>query len=137
MRREKSCGFVAFKEEDGERLYLLIRSQRGEYGFPKGHTEPGETELETAERELKEETNVEVERVDGFRLQIEYMIPRRETVLKEAVYFLGRCKEGDIVCQEEEVSEAAFLRFEDALKLLPFENTRGVLREAEGFLRRL
>lgn len=40
---------------------VLRRTARGEYLFPKGHIDPGETEEETARREVAEETGVEAE----------------------------------------------------------------------------
>ena len=52
MRYIKSCGFVVYKEINDKRLYLIIRTSNGEYGFPKGHVEENETEHETAIREL-------------------------------------------------------------------------------------
>lgn len=135
MEYVKSCGFVAFQEIEGISHYLIIHSSNGDYGFPKGHMEHGETEHETAIRELKEETNVEVQIIDGFRHQLEYKLPNREDVMKRSVYFLGRCVNTDLVCQECEVSEAMFVPFETAIELLTFEDTKGILREADAFLR--
>ncbi len=40
---------------------VLRRTAKGEYLFPKGHIDPGETEEETARREVAEETGVEAE----------------------------------------------------------------------------
>ena len=134
MHYEKSCGFVAYKEKDDVRLYLIIRASNGEYGFPKGHVELNETEYETATRELKEETNVEVQIINGFRRQIEYKFPNKVDVMKQSVYFLGRCTEIDVVCQETEVSEVLFVPIEVALELLSFEDTRNILREADMYL---
>ena len=134
MHYEKSCGFVAYKEKDDVRLYLIIRTSNGEYGFPKGHVELNETEYETAIRELKEETNVEVQIINGFRRQIEYKFPNKVDVMKQSVYFLGRCSEIDVVCQETEVSEVLFVPIEVALELLSFEDTRNILREADMYL---
>lgn len=134
MHYEKSCGFVAYKEKDDVRLYLIIRTSNGEYGFPKGHVELNETEYETAIRELKEETNVEVQIINGFRRQIEYKFPNKVDVMKQSVYFLGKCSEIDVVCQETEVSEVLFVPIEVALELLSFEDTRNILREADMYL---
>ena len=134
MKYEKSCGFVAYQETAGIRLFLLIRALNGEYGFPKGHVEQGETELETAVRELKEETNIAVRIIDGFRRQISYRFPSKENVIKQAVYFLGKCTADRIICQTSEVSEAIFLPLDQALALLSFEDTKSILREANAYL---
>lgn len=134
MIYEKSCGFVTYSEKDDVRLYLIIRASNGEYGFPKGHVELNETEYETAIRELKEETNVEVQVIDGFRRQIEYKIPNKANVMKQSVYFLGKCTAVDVVCQESEVSEALFVPIEVALELLSFEDTKNVLKEADLYI---
>lgn len=134
MIYKKSCGFVAYKEIENERLYLIVRTSNGEYGFPKGHVENNETEHETAIRELKEETNIEVQIIDGFRRQIEYEFPNRPDVMKISVYFLGKYIKEEIVCQESEVLEARFVPIETALELLSFEETRNILREADTYI---
>lgn len=134
MVYEKSCGFVVYKELQGVRSYLIIRASNGEYGFPKGHVEGGETEYETAARELKEETNVEAKVIDGFRHQIEYNLPNKPNVIKRSVYFLGKCTAESIVCQESEVSEAEFVTFETALERLSFEDTKKILKKADSYI---
>ena len=134
MRFIKSCGFVAYKQIGNENYYLIIKSLNGDVGFPKGHMEPGESELETAIRELKEETGVDVKVIPGFRRQIEYELRRISDTIKQSVYFLGECISDNIVCQEAEVTEAGFVSYEDALKLLTFDETKNILGDAEKFL---
>lgn len=58
MKIIKSCGFVVYTDVFGERRYLVIESVNGDVGFPKGHAEAGESELETAIRELREEVGI-------------------------------------------------------------------------------
>ena len=50
--REKSCGCIIINKNK----VLLIKQTKGHWGFPKGHVEKDETEIETAIREVKEET---------------------------------------------------------------------------------
>ena len=55
MKYEKSCGAVIFRRAEGWNV-LLIRHTKGRHiSFPKGHVEQGETEAQTAEREIREE----------------------------------------------------------------------------------
>ena len=131
----KSCGFIAFKQENNENYYLIIKSINGDVGFPKGHTEVGESEIVTAIRELKEETNVEVEVIHNFREQIEYPLKRIPQTIKQSVYFLGRCISDEIVCQASEIKEARFLSYNDAISVLTFEETKRILSDAERFIR--
>lgn len=52
---------------DGDRVLLALRGKapdKGLWGFPGGHVEPGETALEAARRELHEETGVVATPVD-------------------------------------------------------------------------
>ncbi len=135
MEYEKSCGFVAYRQIEEKKEYLLIKSINGDVGFPKGHTEQGESEMETAIRELKEETNVTVEPVEGFRREISYSLPRKENTKKQVVYFLGKCVSERLTPQANEVKEAYFLPYEDAIKALTFEDTKKILKAAEAFLR--
>ena len=135
MRYIKSCGFVAYKQIENKNYYLIIKSLNGDIGFPKGHMEIGESELQTAIRELKEETCAEVEVISGFRYQIEYPLPRVPDAIKQSVYFLGKCTSESIICQETEVDSAEFIPYKDAIKMLTFEETKNILRDAELFIR--
>ena len=76
MTEEVSCGAVLYKKEDGLK-YLLILDRNGNYGFPKGHVEAGETFKETALREIKEETGVDALLDDGFLYSISYPIKEK------------------------------------------------------------
>lgn len=134
MKYITSCGFVTYKQANGRNSYLIIRSLNGDVGFPKGHVEAGESEIETALRELKEETNVDVEVIPGFRCQIEYEIPNSDGVIKRAVYFLGKCISDNVACQETEVTNAVFLPYEEAKKELTFNETKQILEKAEIFI---
>lgn len=134
MRYIKSCGFVAYKQIENKNYYLIIKSLNGDVGFPKGHMETGESEFETAIRELKEETGVEVKIISDFRYQIEYPLPRVPNAIKQSVYFLGKCTSDKIVCQETEVAWAGFVSYEKALEMLTFDETKRMLTEAELFI---
>ena len=134
MKYIRSCGFVAFRRVNGENQYLIIKSLNGDVGFPKGHMEPGESELQTAIRELKEETGISVEIINGFVRQIEYPLPRKADTVKQSVYFLGECITDEITCQECEVADAAFLPYKEALSKLTFDETKSILSDAEFFI---
>jgi RimJ/RimL family protein N-acetyltransferase/ADP-ribose pyrophosphatase YjhB (NUDIX family) len=130
---EKSCGAVIFAERDRERLYLLERMRKGHISLCKGHVEGSETERETAVREIREETALDVAFVDGFRESIAYSpYPGCE---KTVVFFLARAARTETAAQPEEVSEILWLPEVDALKTLTFESDQEVLRKAGKFLR--
>ena len=132
MIYKKSCGFVAYKEIENERLYLIVRTSNGEYGFPKGHVENNETEHETAIREIREETALCVEFVDHFREVITYS-PKPEC-MKDVVFFLARMSGGELTCQPEEVQEAWFAPYDEAIQSITHASDCEVLKKAEQFL---
>lgn len=134
MEKEKSCGAVLFREKDGQRRYLALHSVLGHWTLCKGHVEGGETEHETAEREIKEETGLCAAFLDGFRRVITYS--PRPGMEKDVVFFLARAGDGPVVCQPEEVAEAVFLPFDGVMDLLTHPSDRETLQAAEDFLRR-
>lgn len=134
MNYEKSCGAVIFTEVRGEMKYLLIKSPRGVYGFPKGHTEGSETETETALREVREETGLKIRLLDGFRAADEYPLPPKRDTVKQVIYFLGTFEHQKIVCQKGEVSGAFLVSYPEAMQLLQFDSAKRILTEANNFL---
>ena len=87
MKYEVSCGAVVFTQQDGKTKYVIIKSTEGYYGFPKGHIESGESEEETALREIREETGLNVNIINGFRIMDEHPLPNKPHVMKRVIYF--------------------------------------------------
>ena len=133
MKYEKSCGALTCRGADGKRSVLVIRHRHGgHWAFPKGHVEPGETELETAARETREETGVGVRFVDGFRETTRYSPARG--VEKDVVYFVAEYTDGELRPQPAEVAEARFVPVAAARRMLTFDVDRRLLALAEAFL---
>jgi bis(5'-nucleosidyl)-tetraphosphatase len=133
MKQEKSCGAVVFYQTGSQREYLLLCHRNGNHwGFPKGHVEAGETEAETALREIYEEVGLRVELLSGFRQTVEYA--PYENSWKQVVYFIGEAKEPKFSCQWEEVKECRWVGYETGMNLLSHENSKGILQAAQRFL---
>ena len=75
MEIERSCGAVVFTKENKDYRFVIIQSLEGTYGFPKGHMKDYETERQTAMREVREETGLDVTILPDFRELVEYIIP--------------------------------------------------------------
>lgn len=124
MKYEKSCGCVVI--DNGK--VLLIKHNAGHWDLPKGHMENNETEAETAIRELKEETNIDVEVNKKYRYTIEYS--PEEGIWKEVVYFVATKKSDKCIPQESEVELVEWVELNEALERITFDNARSVLKKA-------
>ena len=134
VKYEKSCGAVVFTRTTAGTEYVIIRSLEGYYGFPKGHCEAGETEEETALREIREETGLTVRLIPGFRLTDVYPIPKLPGVMKQVVYFLAEYAQQEIQSQKEELSDACLMTYETAIRKLYWESSKVILTKANDYL---
>ena len=101
MRKETSCGAVIIKDKK----VLLLFQNNGFWSFPKGHIEPGESEIETAKRETKEETGLDVEIFPEKRFLLNYYIEELD-IDKYVVLFLAKIIDDKIFeRQETEIEE--------------------------------
>ncbi len=135
IKREKSCGVLVLKEENDKKYFLLIHHNLGHWGIPKGHVEKNETEEETAIREVKEETNVDVSIINGFRTMITYS--PKDNVLKDVIFFIGTPTSFDLKNQEEEVMEVRWVELEKCEELITHEDEKNVVLAAMKFLQEL
>ena len=129
MPIETCCGAVVINREDGETRYLLIANPSGIWGFPKGHMEAGETERETALREIKEETGLDVQFLGDFRAADAHALVRegRPDVTKQITYFLAEYKGQAFRPQPGEISQISLMTFEEALEEASVKLCRAIL----------
>lgn len=131
MKVEKSCGCIVI---DGRNV-LLVKQTKGHWSFPKGHMEEGESEIQTAVREVKEETNVDAIPDETKRYVEEYLMDNGN--MKQVIYFVSKQASSNIKAQESEIAEIAWLPFEKALETITYDNTRELLLKVlkdEGYI---
>lgn len=95
IRRYRAAGGVvvddAILATDGPLMLLLDRPSRGEVRLPKGHIDPGEDPLETALREVREETGyadlVVLDDLGSQRVEFDY---QGDHVIRDEHYYLMR-----------------------------------------------
>lgn len=132
---EKSCGAIIFKVKDNQRQFLLVKNKKGKnLSFPKGHIEVGETEEQTAIREIKEETNLDVKIINGFRKKSFYR-PFGKT-RKKVVIFLARALCDQVKIQNSEIESYKWLKEDDVFTFLRYPNDIYIFESAVKFLRR-
>ena len=130
MKYEKSCGAIVYRKYHGNTQILLIKHiNSGHWSFPKGHMELGETEPETAIREIMEETNVDVIIDTTFRETVSYS-PKKDTC-KIVVYFLAKAKNYVFYPQIDEITEIKWEDIDYAKSILTYENDRSIVSKAK------
>ena len=131
---EKSCGTIPYTIKEKIIYYLLVKAKDDGYcGFPKGHVEKDESEIETALRETLEVTSIQVSIHPNFRYAITYEI--NNGINKTVVYYLASFQnQAPKRYKEFEDFEYLLLPFDKAYQELTFENTKQMLKSANEFL---
>ena len=140
MTRSKSVGFVIFRKEDKGIKYLLLHHGAEYWNFPKGRVEEGEEELQTAKRELVEETGItDIKIHPDFRYEYTYDFDTvianktKETVYRTGVFFLGEVL-ADMVKISDEHLDFGWFDYDTALDRLFYQQGRDLLKQAHQFL---
>ena len=135
MITEKSCGAIVYTKDHDNIEYVIICSKEGIFGFPKGHMEGNETKIETALREVAEETGLAVKLIRGFKTEDTHTFNRNgETRLKHIVYFLGEYSAQTPTAQETELNGVYLMDYETAMSLFQYESSKRLLTEAHNYL---
>lgn len=131
---EKSCGAVIYKIENNKIYFLLIKQKMGHYSFPKGHVENNETEEQTALREIKEETYLDVKLDNNFREVVSYS--PSYMVLKDVVYFIATPLSRKLIPQLEEVASISWCTYDEALNLFTHTDNINILNKAVEYIKK-
>jgi len=130
MRRDKSAGLIVVKENK----ILLVKNPKGQWLLPKGHLEKDETEQQAAIREIKEETNIDAEIIDGFREEDAYWFKEKgELVRKEVVFFMAKAKNSEIKVESDELSGADWFDWDAGIDIASFDSVKKILKKARDF----
>ncbi len=136
-REEVSAGGVVMRCIDDVPHYLLIRDPYRNWGFPKGHLEAGESPEDAARREVAEETGIRVQAVRATLDCIDWHFRfRGRPVHKTCHFFLMETDDATTQPQRNEgITACRWAPFEEAVRLLAYENARIVLRQAHALVR--
>ena len=134
-RKVTSAGGVVFRGCRRPRVLLIMpaKGKRRRWSLPKGRVEPGERYWQTARREVREETGVNVKVLDPLERVRYYFVAHDDEnveVNKRVHYFLMRYEGGELRPQPEEVRRVRWVPVEEAERMLAFENERRVFRAA-------
>ena len=124
LKKEKSCGCIIIKDQ---KVLLVYEKNRNFWGFPKGHMEDGETEIETALREVKEEVGLDVEIDKKRRYTLNYVIGNE--IDKTTVLYIAKAKNEKIIMQESEIENTKWCSFEEALNTLTFDDWKEMFKK--------
>ena len=112
---QKSCRAIMYRKINDNIEYLLLFQKKSQtWSFPKGHMEAGETEKETALREVLEEIGLNTRLIPGFRKTVTYRIG---LINREVILFLGETNSEPVI-RESEIAEHRWVNAEDAKELL-------------------
>jgi 8-oxo-dGTP pyrophosphatase MutT (NUDIX family) len=134
--REFSAGGVVLR---GEEVLVIVPTRRAADGsrvlaLPKGHVDPGETPIEAAEREVREETGVLAAPVCELG-EARYWYRRDgRTIGKAVAFFLFSYVEGDIADHDDEVEEVRWIGLAEADQTLSHAAEREMVALAEAYL---
>ncbi len=140
---DQSFGVVPVIKKDDEWQVLLVHqiSYRGAddrfWTFPKGHPDEGEDPVQTAKRELMEETSInDVQIIEQAAFTVQYSFTHEgKRITKTVIFYLGVCQDHNIkVTLPDEIADLGWFTFKDAAERLTHKNAQKVLLQAGQYL---
>lgn len=140
--RQISAGGVIFKRTDDGVDVALISVKGGKvWGLPKGTAEKGENLARTAHREVREETGLDGKIISNIG-HIEYFFTLKDEVelkriFKIVYFFLMEYASGNVTDHDDEVDECRWFPIDEAIKLMKYEDEKGILKKARKLISQL
>ena len=120
--REFSAGGVVVRDTQGgtgAEVVVIVPTRRAADGsrvlaLPKGHVDPGETPIEAATREVREETGIVAEPVCQLGESRYWYRRDGRTIGKTVAFFLFEHVDGDTADHDDEVEEVRWIGLQQA-----------------------
>ena len=135
MKHEISAGIILYNIIHNERHFLILNYPGGHWDFVKGKMESNETPRQTAIREMEEETGIiDIEFIDEFKEEISYtFFIKKEQIDKKVIFFLAETNSTQVRLSHEHL-DFLWLRFDDAMEKITYENAKTILTKADNIL---
>jgi 8-oxo-dGTP diphosphatase len=124
-RQDFSAGGVVVRDDEVVVIVPARRSREGNkvLGLPKGHLDGGETEVEAAVREVREETGVDAEPVEKLG-EITYTYDRKGRLVdKRVAFYLLEYRSGELD-HDHEIEHVRWMPLKEAVHSLTYEGER-------------
>ena len=108
--------------------FLLLRNKRGFWGFPQGHKERGENDIQTLQREVQEETgivNLEIHQYIG-KIQYKYFRADGLRSEKEVKFYFATTPTRQVIISNEH-EDFKWTNYLDALSLLDHRQLKSII----------
>ena len=117
-----SIGLSAMVFNKEKKVLLEKRKDNGKYCFPGGSIDLNETVIEGLEREIKEETGIEIQDIKLFAIRsgekCDFYYPNGDVTQYLDLIFLAKEKEDSIIIpQESETDGVFYISIEDLKKI--------------------
>ncbi len=137
-----SAGGVVYRLENGRlEIVLILTASEHRWQLPKGIIDPGETEVEAAQREVREETGIVGEPIDKIGTTEYWFTVDHDGVRsryhKRVHWYLMRYLSGNVEDHDHEVAEARWFNTDAALETLVFINERETVGSAISMIKDL
>ena len=132
MALEQSIGAVIKYQRSPENSesaeYLLLRNRRGFWGFPQGHKEKGESEIQTLVREVFEETGIKELEIHSYIGDIQYSYFKSDGMKsrKKVRFYFATTPTREVKISEEH-ADFKWVTLVDALNMLDHAKLKLVL----------
>jgi 8-oxo-dGTP pyrophosphatase MutT (NUDIX family) len=135
--QEESFGVVPVSLQDQKwHVFIILHRAGSHWGFPKGRSSAGETPLQAASRELKEETGLEVVKLLRKEPITEiYQFRRRGKLITKRVHYFFAQVAGKEFIQLEEIRDGKWIEVEKAEELVTFKEAKAICHELINLLK--
>ena len=130
-RKVNSYGIIPVRCQDGVWEAFIIQQRAGHWCFSKGHPDPNETQLQTAYRELKEETNLKVKKIlfDESILENYERAKAGYWEVKTVTLWIAEILDASVVkLQKEEVSDCKWVPVSESDVHVTYEHCKEAAR---------